>query len=786
MLCNLSGGQPIAETFGKDLFCKCTCEHDHVEGAALVALKKSKLPLHQVMLGERKGGWGRSIQGVVKAVSRLNKGDDQKAYANELQGYLELLEYCKKLWPDAIMDLTDEMLEVIISAFEKNQVEFADPVQMLLIQRRALNLMSAGKVANDTTVVKEVFEVLVPMLHDDEKAEPFNPRKPRMRDVRSVAEATRWNKASSIFTKRLMVPNIAVGAEASAIVKACAEVTAERLSTVDYLELEGKAAEVCTDWLDSAKGLIAIVGSVEDFLKNREEFEALDSSSSQGQSIACVIKGALGTSQYYSAIVARRKAQATTLMTVWPRIKAAKDDLESSSDLSSSLASASQLLVQFADNIDADALAPLQTCIKSKCQEMLNKVKDTDAEGMTSSDDECDGSDSMVSKFSKALHEVSLAFPSEAWVHDMNAEVGSLLSAQATIDFSKKFLGIMAKLKKELQNAATAPPTATVGELTKVLKEATPQLHFKGDDCKSGIKDCLEAFFARISGRCSSAWLDTAQALLEVLPYSSAGKANFPLDCVVSVIGLGSAMKLVTELSALLHESTWKSVVAGLVRAKDALKAEIKKSYSLQPKVSEEGEPKNTVGCEELDSICDTFLASADEALAQVRNTAKELFETKIGEQEMSVNDLASGSRHGDGWLAGKALSEWDSWDELLAQYHRTLHSLKPGHFKTLLTDSDNMVNEVVEINGLFGDGFLNLDGLKAAVGNLALTRSIGKIMRWLEKGDKDPDGLRSDVRAELLDLRKRLGTDWDYKKAMPKALANEMGLILVGKRKAK
>lgn len=182
-----------------------------------------------------------------------------------------------------------------------------------------------------------------------------------------------------------------------------------------------------------------------------------------------------------------------------------------------------------------------------------------------------------------------------------------------------------------------------------------------------------------------------------------------------------------------------------------------------------------------LATMCQQQVVQANASLERLASIAKEIYETKLEDVLKAGTVLANGCEGEAGWLDCKPLQEWGSWAEVLSRFHETLHSLKPGAFKAWLSEAEALLSEIEVAKGLFDD-FVLTDALEDKVKKVALTRATGKIIRWLEK-EKDPQIERNNVRSELLDLKKRLGHTWDYKKAFPKALANEATLSVAAKR---
>lgn len=720
----------------------------------------------------------------------MAKTDEGKASANELQGYVDLVDYARMLWPDTIMTLTAEKLEVIIDAFNVNKVDFVDQVKLLLVQRRALVLASNyGKATKDTSVVNQMFEILSP-LPPSGMRNGFDPKHPQMSEVAGVAESIRWSKAASIFTKRLLVPRIAGGEEAIPIVCACASVIVNGLASVDFVQLEDAAAAVCSEWLDSSKAVLAVAGTITDFLSYADEFDTLLAVSNIEASVSSSLKGALTNNKFFSDRIATRQQQQQTLMSVWPDIQHAQESLAcEGNDVFEALVNASRLVVQYTDNIDPEAFSQLSVAIQSKGTEAFSRLKrqvsDTIASGCNETDDIANNS--RLASCSNMLHEVSLAFPDSAWVHDMQAELADTLRKQSSASFHLKFCNILSALSEKLSAENSHPPTTQVQALTKTLAEAKPLLHFNDEGCLNAMSTCLTAFFSHIEARCDEPWRETATTMAGLLPFGGEVlSTRFPMNMVVAAISTHSATKLVSELSARLQESGWKDVVSALLRAKSALceaSSTSKAAFTIEGEDPVPDDSNMTQALKSLKSICNSLAVDAEKALEGVRNAAQETSTTKLNDMEKNAIALARGCDEDD-WLAGKTLAQWSSWPALVERFRETVQSMKPAVFKGALADAESLFAEVSEINALFGDGFLSMSSATQATNKLALTRSTGKLIRWLEKGEKDPQVLRNNVRSELLDLIKRHGDGWDYKQKLPKALADEMTSVLAAKHK--
>jgi hypothetical protein len=79
---------------------------------AQVAAKRAKLPLADAMIGEPKGGWGRSVRGAERVRCSLAQNADTMADASALQHHLDLFALARTLQPTNVMSLDDGQLSI--------------------------------------------------------------------------------------------------------------------------------------------------------------------------------------------------------------------------------------------------------------------------------------------------------------------------------------------------------------------------------------------------------------------------------------------------------------------------------------------------------------------------------------------------------------------------------------------------------------------------------------------------------------------------------------------------
>ena len=182
--------------------------------------------------------------------------------------------------------------------------------------------------------------------------------------------------------------------------------------------------------------------------------------------------------------------------------------------------------------------------------------------------------------------------------------------------------------------------------------------------------------------------------------------------------------------------------------------------------------------------VYDRLASQATTEIENIKSCVGEVYSQKVKNAREGAMICKLG---GDpaGWLCLKPLSEWDDFNELLDRCKETLHNIKPATFKSAIVEGDALVKEGKELIVMLGACVQELDEFARIVDQAALTKSIGKMMRWFEKKtDKGASDIRNNLRSELQELKKRFGDSWDYSTAMPSVLSKLVKEVLLFKRK--
>lgn len=110
------------------------------------------LPLREVIAGEKKGGWGRSIRGANQVLSKYMKNGDTKDLGLQLSAHLELVHIARSMQAANIPAIdSEENVGMMADRLKKAGVELPEAVQVALVYRKMSILRkSLSEDASDT------------------------------------------------------------------------------------------------------------------------------------------------------------------------------------------------------------------------------------------------------------------------------------------------------------------------------------------------------------------------------------------------------------------------------------------------------------------------------------------------------------------------------------------------------------------------------------------------------------------------------------------------------------
>lgn len=141
------------------------------DGERLVAEKKSLVPIGEVMLAEKKGGWGRSIRGIEYTISKLNRTEGTSHLAMQLQAHLDLVTCARMLQPTQITSLIPSKLKEVLDKLTRAGIKLEPPTQLLLLKKVVADVVQGC--AEPESRATKLYDLLRPWGSEVPRAEVY-------------------------------------------------------------------------------------------------------------------------------------------------------------------------------------------------------------------------------------------------------------------------------------------------------------------------------------------------------------------------------------------------------------------------------------------------------------------------------------------------------------------------------------------------------------------------------------------------------------------------------------
>lgn len=185
-----------------------------------------------------------------------------------------------------------------------------------------------------------------------------------------------------------------------------------------------------------------------------------------------------------------------------------KVDMEGADKLAS-IKFGSDIVVKYAPLLPAETLEPTCALIKSATVKHFTELRSKCAAS--------DAGDTLaeLEKFSRTMHDVALAFPTDDWANDMLSEVGAFMAKASEKDFNGEMVKVAAAMKSAFE-AGEMPAPESLQALRKIVAQARAKVHFQGEKEKQAIVGLMQAAVGGGFERISTEWL-TALSMVQSL-----------------------------------------------------------------------------------------------------------------------------------------------------------------------------------------------------------------------------------------------------------------------------
>jgi hypothetical protein len=757
-------------------------------GNALVLEKKHALPLDEIMLFERKGGWGRSIRGAEKAVGKLMANEATKADGMDLSQHLEYVHACRSLQPALLKTLSPERLEAVIKLLSRGGVNLATPVLLGLASKEGERVALLTRETPDTKHWKSLIEVVGPWPQGQAK-EVFNPMAPRM----SAIPGTQ-TKAASTFSKTIVrqtvVALILDGASKADGLQCGMEVLQEYLEKVDLVEVSACEAALVSDMKDMCSGILGIIGSVQTFLSKKGDVEHLEKhTGSDGSSVLGAVANAFNHSEHYKERLKALSDSRDTLAEASPIMMDLIARLGQECSIPDALHESCEHFVKYHDLLPSFAVQPWKAKVKQEALAYAKRLEVMAASADTARSEEFRAT---CAKATNIFHELTVAFPMDEWAHSAQAEVAAVAQSIAALGFDRAMEQAIGSATQQLDSMSKPLVPETLEKLEKVLREAQPEVHFTAKPHQEKIKECLEMYLQHDHRRTGDKWQSTLDAMKTLCSFVIGGDKKV-LEARIGVCDAHAALLTSMEsCQAFLQmiPEEWQSPVGALLRGRALLQDAIASPSLGWTEATRSGAAQSLhdlAAPSAMTALAEKALVEAESITKQVKEKIAAKYQSELDSCVAELSKVSGGDPELKGalWTRGRQLSEWADWGDLQEQFATTLKKLSATVLKSRIKEADSMKKSLKELREIFSDPDMVVDSeLLKQIERGYLTKASGALMRTLTKGGESKEAVRAQVRAEIKAIQRELGEAFDYKNNLPKALVEEMNDVITMKRK--
>ena len=216
----------------------------YLKGEAKVQEKMNELPLKDIMAGEPRGGWGRSILGA----DRLLRSLDQQgltSLATTLRSHMDLVRQTRALQPKMILSRTDNEVGTNIEKLIAAGVEIPDEVHCAMLNRRAKALRASLLDDFKKETLQEFLQVICPWNFSSE-AMPANPvLRPALWRAPEPSEQQRVRFFETELVAKVLVPWVLDGEKSK--IAAMYECVGPLVQNVDLMGIGSTEARMLND-----------------------------------------------------------------------------------------------------------------------------------------------------------------------------------------------------------------------------------------------------------------------------------------------------------------------------------------------------------------------------------------------------------------------------------------------------------------------------------------------------------------------------------------------------------
>ena len=403
-----------------------------------------------------------------------------------------------------------------------------------------------------------------------------------------------------------------------------------------------------------------------------------------------------------------------------------------------------------------------------------------------------------ITETSKAIAEVSLAFPMAQWVVDMREVLADTTQKWDDNTFSQSLKTALLGAVEEFNTHETLT-VVSMSEIDAILKKGRPGHHFTIES----VQLCMSSFFDVAVFKCGDQWTKQQgfKAALftsrELLPFWQAtGDHKLWVQFALDLMKCHQAMTdlISQDIINLNFSMNWRPAIQPM-QSQVCMAKELcqKFSDSWTHKASDDDRFPSV---EKLFQEVSSCIHDTDKAIV----ARQELLHTDMCKTMEDLNNrlqqISSGDKDKRGihWLGDGGNAAWTEWEALKDNYKHTLKGVKQGDLNGMQKEVETFIQDSNQFVEIFNTEKIDRKALIATYMESIGTAMCGKLMKTmidLDKDERKVDPSRDMILTKTKwaeDKAKAFGNDdkWIYSEHMPVALHSEIQQVISMERACK
>lgn len=736
---------------------------------------------------EKKGGFGRHIKGIERAMEKFSKTESTYDMMLELQDYLEDISLARKLQASNVFLLTDEKFTFIIDKF-RQKYKFNRIMCKRIMER---NMVAAAKkivaehpgaLTAETVLSKAQVFSLWPVTANE--TQPFDVMNNKLVSLGGVSSTL------PLFLghvgRSLLVPMILGNEPHAENLMTFIDTFRTYAASVGDIHLDGDEVSVREDLFEVFDALKGVYGDLTTQCKNVDHVLTMGAVGTNGASdLMTMISRAVRGSDY-KAKLELICDNASVMKSVVPSldIHVARLNETGLDALQPSIVAAAKFLIDFCQLVpDAswfDALRTQLTTVSESyvaqtLQIIRQKAQLEDAESVSSVKQ-------AIQLVQGVVGEMSLAFPMDNFHHEWSTLLADAIRANDAKSFEKRFFASLSEFSATFEDNEAPTPACNdkAQHFRTILHQASKAVHFQTSSCSNRLKTLVTDHICQMGSRLTSKWEVTSDVIDELAKFIN-HKDKATANVMYEMSCFDASVETLRKSVELGKAPTYTEWGPSLTDAKSKMLAlEVK----LAPQAGSKKSDDVPLAFTNIEALTISFAKHSD----NFKDCGAKCIQSLNDEVTPTIARVRAGPiQVAIGWLSDRAPSEWRDFDELTRQFDSSLKSVKLKDIAATLKLLRSLHSSVLVSKELLSCDVACEIPLETLVKDVGLAKMTSCLMRHLTTKAGPEASLRPFVRAEILEATPMFAASVEsfvWAVLLPRALAEKTYAIISPKRK--